>query len=191
MRTVLEELLCICFILLSSAVNLLYVQLRMFDLNGDGKLGLSEMARWVHLQLSSFGSSTSLHCQQHENSFCQFFVNRLLPVHENFLLKFEVRFHLRIKISTAAETSDWSCIKEFRQWCSVLSDSLCKDYWSSNHCLDIWALTQMYFPAYVKSIRIWIMLSDVSFKTLPRPLIIPCVPLGYWHFESPHANILF
>lgn len=25
--------------------NLLSVQLRMFDLNGDGKLGLSEMAR--------------------------------------------------------------------------------------------------------------------------------------------------
>uniref|UniRef100_A0A8D2ZF01 EF-hand domain-containing protein n=1 Tax=Scophthalmus maximus TaxID=52904 RepID=A0A8D2ZF01_SCOMX len=37
--------------------------LRMFDLNGDGKLGLSEMAR-------------------------------LLPVQENFLLKFQVRSHL-------------------------------------------------------------------------------------------------
>uniref|UniRef100_A0A8C1ACW2 Calretinin n=1 Tax=Cyprinus carpio carpio TaxID=630221 RepID=A0A8C1ACW2_CYPCA len=41
--------------------------LKMFDLNGDGKLGLSEMAR-------------------------------LLPVQENFLLKFQVRVHLYIKL---------------------------------------------------------------------------------------------
>lgn len=43
--TVLEAMLCISCILINSAVNLLCVQLRMFDLNGDGKLGLSEMAR--------------------------------------------------------------------------------------------------------------------------------------------------
>lgn len=42
---VLEKCLCIGFIRINSALNLLYVQLRMFDLNGDGKLGLSEMAR--------------------------------------------------------------------------------------------------------------------------------------------------
>lgn len=49
--TVLEKALCICFFPINSAVNLLYVQLRMFDLNGDGKLGLSEMARWVRFHL--------------------------------------------------------------------------------------------------------------------------------------------
>ena len=31
--------------LITSTLNLLSAQLRMFDLNGDGKLGLSEMAR--------------------------------------------------------------------------------------------------------------------------------------------------
>lgn len=44
---VFEGLVFAMISLLNFSVHLLSVQLRMFDLNGDGKLGLSEMARWV------------------------------------------------------------------------------------------------------------------------------------------------
>lgn len=51
------------------SADLLSVQLRMFDLNGDGKLGLSEMARWVCLQycLSVFCMYMSKHLLKSAN----------------------------------------------------------------------------------------------------------------------------
>lgn len=62
-----------------------FLQLKMFDLNGDGKLGLSEMARWEGLC-----ASWSEYVLKQYFIKC-FFVFRLLPVQENFLLKFQVR----------------------------------------------------------------------------------------------------
>lgn len=115
------------------------------------------------------------------------FARRLLPVHENFLLKFEVSFLYKqvffciisqplwkIQIKTAQQGSG-----DFRLCSSLLLDSLRMDYWSSKHCLDIWALTQMHIPAYVKSIRISILLFDISLKTLQTPLMCLHVPLSY------------
>lgn len=187
MCTVLEALLCISCILINSAVNLLCVQLRMFDLNGDGKLGLSEMARWVCFHLvpfvatqTSLPTAWSLSLPFLSTGSCQSMKISWWSLRSDFST-----INLMHTISTTVE--EWSWIKGFRQYSSVLLDSLCKDYWSSNHCLDIWALTQMYFPAYVKSIRIWIMLSDVSFQTLQRPLMCFWVPLSYWH----HLKALF
>lgn len=169
--TVLEEPLCaFCFILINAAVNLLYLQLRMFDLNGDGKLGLSEMARWVCFHSvpsvapqTSLSTASSLSHPCLSTGSCQFTRTSCWSLRSDFP-------PVNMTLNICASFRDWSRLKESRQHSSVSPDSLREDYWSSNHCQDIWDLTQMYFPAYVKSIRIWIILSDVSFKTMQRPL---------------------
>lgn len=112
-----------------STVTVLSAQLRMFDLNGDGKLGLSEMARWVCLRafffnifcfVSMYIWKLVFNLADEKESFLSFY-RRLLPVHENFLLKFEVRFEF-----------DWFCCTNLN--CSLVTvmyaqNSIVQHYW--------------------------------------------------------------
>lgn len=116
--------LCVCVFF---TVIVHSAQLRMFDLNGDGKLGLSEMARWVCLLaflslclVLSRRTFESFNLADEKESFLSFY-RRLLPVHENFLLKFEVRFKF-----------DWfSCTSSNCSLVTVMytQNSIVQHYW--------------------------------------------------------------
>lgn len=182
---VLEKRLCIGFIRINSAVNLLYVQLRMFDLNGDGKLGLSEMARWVHLRFTSLsiGATFKPPGQQNLQSTKSFFVVCPQALAGPWEFPAEVRGEFPLPVVRCGRFRLKPCSREVENSdcvSSLLLDWLREDYWSSKRCLDIWALTQMHFPACIKSIRISILQFDISLKTLQTPLMCLHVPLCYW-----------